>query len=114
MADNVRERIGKKGVSFQAFVYLPGGKRKTKTFLSERAAVRWRARLISDIDKGKRTIGSTTTVKQAGEALIKAMQSGVARTRSGTIYKPSAIRGYEDSLQLHIYPVIGPVRLADV
>jgi integrase len=114
MADNVRERIGKKGSSFQAFVYLPGGKRKTKTFPSERAAVRWRAGLISDIDKGKRARGSTTTVKQGGEALIKAMRSGVARTRSGTIYKPSVIRGYEDSLQLHIYPVIGSARLADV
>src|SRR4051794_14373032 len=88
MADGIVERAGKKGTSYQAFVYVGGGKRKTKTFKNEKAAVRWRAGVITDLAKGIRNpVGNLVTVKQAGETLIREMDHGVARTRSGSKYK---------------------------
>jgi integrase len=42
------------------------------------------------------------------------MRSGLVRTRSGDIYKPSAIRSYEAALRLHVVPELGSLRLADV
>jgi integrase len=42
------------------------------------------------------------------------MKSGCVRTRSGYLYKPSAIRSYEAALRDHIVPRIGRTRLGDV
>jgi integrase len=42
------------------------------------------------------------------------MKSGRVRTRSGDVYKPSAIRGYEAALRDHIVPRIGRTRIGDV
>jgi len=42
------------------------------------------------------------------------MRSGRVRTRSGDLYKPSAIRSYESSLRLHILPELGALKLDDV
>lgn len=42
------------------------------------------------------------------------MRSGLVRTRSGDLYKPSATRSYEAALRLHILPELGALKLADV
>ena len=42
------------------------------------------------------------------------MRSGRVRTRSGDLYKPSAIRSYEAALRNHIVPRISRTRLGDV
>jgi integrase len=42
------------------------------------------------------------------------MKSGRVRTRSGDVYKPSAIRSYEAALREHIVPRISRTRLGDV
>jgi integrase len=42
------------------------------------------------------------------------MKSGRVRTRSGDVYKPSAIRSYEAALRDHVVPRIGRARLGDV
>lgn len=42
------------------------------------------------------------------------MKSGRVRTRSGDLYRPSAIRSYEAALRDHIVPRLGQARLADV
>lgn len=42
------------------------------------------------------------------------MKSGLVRTRSGDVYKPSAILGYESALRLHVLPELGGAKLADV
>jgi hypothetical protein len=36
------------------------------------------------------------------------------RTRAGDAYKPASIRNHERALRLHILPVIGARKLADV
>lgn len=114
MPEGIRPRVGKTGTGYEASVYLPGGARQYKTFPTEKAAKKWRTSTLNEIYKGKRQAGSQVTVKQAGLALIRDMEKGVARTRSGSVYKPSVIRGYEDSLLLHVYPDLGALRLQDV
>jgi len=42
------------------------------------------------------------------------MRTGLVRTRSGDIYKPSVIRSYEAALRLHVLPALGALKLADV
>src|ERR671918_3046961 len=42
------------------------------------------------------------------------MRSRRVRTRSGDVYKPSAIRSYDAALRDHVVPRIGRTRLADV
>jgi Phage integrase, N-terminal SAM-like domain len=42
------------------------------------------------------------------------MRSGMVRTRSGDVYKPSAVRSYEAALRDRVLPVLGAKRLADV
>jgi integrase len=55
-----------------------------------------------------------TTVEEAADALVAGMWSGRVRTRSGDVYKPSAIRSYEAALRDHIVPRLGRRRLGDV
>jgi integrase len=42
------------------------------------------------------------------------MHAGTVRTRSGDVYKPSAIRAYDEALRVHIIPAVGALRLSDV
>jgi integrase len=42
------------------------------------------------------------------------MRRGLVRTRSGDVYKPSAILAYESALRLHILPDLGGAKLSDV
>ena len=40
-------------------------------------------------------------------------RAGAIRTKSGDVYKPSALRGYEQALRLRLLPPLGAHRLAD-
>ena len=55
-----------------------------------------------------------TSVSEAAEELVAGMKSGRVRTRSGDLYKPSAIRSYEAALRDHVVPQLGSTRLGDV
>ncbi|MBA3330704.1 MAG: site-specific integrase [Actinobacteria bacterium] len=55
-----------------------------------------------------------TSVDEAAAELVAGMKSGRIRTRSGDLYKPSAIRSYEAALRDHVVPRLGPTRLGDV
>jgi integrase len=54
------------------------------------------------------------TVQDAADELVAGMESGRVRTRSGDLYKPSAIRSYEAALRDHVVPRLGRTRVADV
>ena len=54
------------------------------------------------------------TVREAGEALIRDMTSGVARARGGDPYKPRLIGDYRRALERRIYPAFGSVKLPDL
>ncbi len=54
------------------------------------------------------------TLRQAGEDWIAGAKDGAVRTRSGDIFKPSTIRGYEAALKARIFPALGGLKLEDV
>lgn len=74
----------------------------------------WRDDARSASRKGAFRAPTSTTIREAGEAWLNGAREGAIRNRSGHPYKPSTIRGYEQSLRLHIYPELGPRRLSDV
>src|SRR6266545_7530993 len=66
------------------------------------------------VRRGTLRAPAQTTVQEAADALVSGMKSGRIRTRSGDLYKPSAIRSYEAALRDHIVPRVRRTRLADV
>jgi integrase len=78
------------------------------------AAKGWRDDARTAARKGALRAPTGTTIREAGEALLAGVRDGTIRTRSGHLYKPSTIRGYEQALRLHVYPELGPLRLGDV
>jgi integrase len=60
------------------------------------------------------TAGQSRKVREAAAELITGMHAGTVRTRSGDVYKPSAMRAYDEALRVHILPAVGALRLADV
>jgi hypothetical protein len=69
-------------------------KRIRKTFPTLAVARVWRAEAQSAIHRGKLRAPTAKTLNEAGEDLIEGMRSGRVRTKSGDLYKPSAIRSY--------------------
>ncbi|MBK8293434.1 MAG: hypothetical protein IPK93_01145 [Solirubrobacterales bacterium] len=51
---------------------------------------------------------------QAADAWLAAAKSGVVRTRSGSPFKPAALRSYEDSLRRFLLPKLGRTRLSEL
>jgi integrase len=101
--------------SYQAQVYAARD-RKTlrKTFPTVAAARAWRTHAQAAIQQGHLGIPTKTTLAEAGEAWLEAARSGVARTRSGDTYKPSAIRAYEQALRTKLLPELGTRRLTAI
>jgi len=51
---------------------------------------------------------------EAAEGWLTAAKVGVIRTRSGELYKPSALRAYEQVLRATVLPQLGHLRLSSV
>ncbi|MGH2963955.1 MAG: tyrosine-type recombinase/integrase [Solirubrobacterales bacterium] len=90
--------------------------RKTirKTFRTLTDARAWRAETHAALRTGTLRAPTRTTIEQAADEWLEAARSGVVRTRSGSPYKPSALRGYEQSLRARIVPELGHLRLSSV
>ncbi len=100
---------------WEAFVFSTrDGKKIRKTFPTLGAARAWRDDSLVGLRRGSVRAPRPTTVRTAGGQLVAGMRSGVIRTRSGDIYKPSVIRSYETALRLYIVPEFGALKLADV
>ena len=54
------------------------------------------------------------TLADAAEDWLVAARAGIARTRSGETYKPSALRSYEQALATKVLPELGSLRLSAV
>jgi integrase len=98
---------------FQAAVYSTREAKKIrKHFDTEGAARTWREDAGGAVRKGGMRAPTTTTVKQAADALIAGMRDGSILDRSGKPYKPSTVRSYDSALQLPILDEIGAMRLS--
>ncbi len=101
--------------TYQASVWSTReSKRIRKTFPTLAEARAWRSETQTGVQRGTLRPPAHTTVREAAEDLVAGMKSGRVRTRSGDVYKPSAIRSYEAALRDHIVPRIGRTRLGEV
>jgi integrase len=101
--------------AYQASVWSAReSKRIRKTFPTLAEARAWRSETQTGVRRGTVRAPANTTVEDAADELVAGMKSGRVRTRSGDLYKPSAIRGYDAALRDHIVPRLGRRRLADV
>jgi len=101
--------------SYQAQVFVAReNKTLRKTFPTVAAARSWRADARAAIQQGHLGLPTKTTLVEAGDAWLDAARAGVARTRSGDPYKPSAIRAYEQALRCHLLPELGHRRLTSI
>lgn len=85
-----------------------------KSFPTEAAAKGWRADAQTGVRKGTLRAPAPTTIEEAGAAWLDGARAGLIRTRSGQLYKPAAIRGYEKALRREVVPAIGGMRVTDV
>jgi integrase len=99
--------------SYEAGVYDPARRKYVRrTFKTEAAARAWKIDSLSARNRGAFHAPTSVTVREAGEKLVAGMRAGSIRTRSGDPYKPSTIRSYENVLDVHVYPALGPHKLS--
>lgn len=98
--------------TYQAHVHdRSTGRRIRKTFPSHAAAKTWRQDALVALRRGGLPEAQPrVTLAQAFERWEADARAGVVTTRSGDPYKPSAIRGYAQSLRLRVLPTLGDAR----
>lgn len=55
-----------------------------------------------------------TTLREAAEAMIAGAKAGTVKSKKGKPFKPSTIRSYQASLELHVLPDYGWARLSAI
>lgn len=88
--------------------------RRYRTFGTKNEAKAWRAEATVALNKGTAKAPTRVTVADAWERTRKGMRDGTVRNRSGDLYKPSAIRGYETSMTKRVLPHLGQRKLSEV
>jgi integrase len=100
---------------YQAQAWSPRDrKRLTRTFPTLAAARGWRYDALVGLRHGTLRAAGSVTLGQASEEWLAAAQAGLVRNRSGDPYKPSALRGYEQSLRDRLLPALGRAKLSDI
>ena len=101
--------------TYQAQVFSSrDGRTIRKSFKSLSEARAWRADTQTAVRKGTSRAPTRTTLADAAEDCLVAAKAGIARTRSGDPYKPSALRSYEEALRTKALPELGNLRLSSV
>jgi integrase len=100
---------------FQAWVWSPRDRKKLYRTLPSHAAARsWRAQASNEVKRGSLRAADDTTLREAAKAWLTGAREGTIRNRSGDRYKPSVLRGYEQSLRLYVLRDLGAHRLAQI
>ncbi len=111
--------------SYEASVWSNrDGRKVRKTFPRLAAAKGWPADAQVGLRKRTFRAPTSTTLPEAADAWLAGARDGSIRPRSGDIYKPSAIRGYETSLKVRrtvgdvrqpsLLDLLGAVKLSEV
>jgi integrase len=82
-----------------------------KTFATIGEALEWRQEAQVALRRGTLRGPSVITIAEAAKEWLVAAEAGVVRTRSGTAYKPSALRSYRQVLNGAVIPAFGRLRL---
>jgi len=86
--------------SFQAQVWSPrDGRPIRRTFATVAQARAWRLETQVAVKRGLVRAPLAVTVGEAAAEWLAAAEAGVVRTRSGEVYKPSALRSYREALK---------------
>ena len=100
---------------FQAQAYDPRTEKQVwRTAQTITEAKLWRSDTQAQLRRGTLQRPVRTTVREAAAALIAGIGDGSILDRSGKPYKPSAIRGYAQTLNDHVLPILGARRLDEV
>jgi integrase len=98
--------------TYRAQVYdAQAGKPIREAFPTLAAARQWRQDAQVALRAGRITADRGPTLDQAAEEWLDQLRAGHIRNRSGDLYKPSAIRGYEHVLRTRVLPQLGRHRL---
>jgi integrase len=101
--------------SYRAEAYdRRSGKKVRRTFPTLTAARAWRSDAMGDLRRGVRRGPTGITLRRAGDDWVAGAKDGSIRNRSGDVYKPSTLSGYEAALRDRIFPAIGGLKLEDV
>jgi integrase len=116
MAEGIEVRIAKDGTrTYRASVWSNrDGKRIRKSFTRESEAKAWRQDAAGAVRRGALRPSQPITLHNASEDWLEAARAGIVRTRTGRAYKAASIRNYERTLRLHVLPVLGGRKVADV
>jgi integrase len=101
--------------SYEASVYARrDGQKIRKSFASIAEARRWRTAMQKLSDDGGLRAPPALCLEDAASAWLEGAARGAIRTRSGDLYKPSALRGYEQAFRLRICPAVGAHKLGEI
>ena len=87
---------------------------KTKRMPSAEAARNARTDLAQMLEQGEAPIVNAVRLSDARERFLAAARDGRALNKHGHRYKPRTIDNLEDSLRLHVEPILGHKRLSDI
>src|SRR5690349_16757980 len=105
----VRKRNG--GTVYKAQVWSARESRRiSKTFPTLAAAKAWRQDAQVALREGRMQAPSSTTLRRAADDWLDGARQGSIRNRSGDVYKPSAIRTYDQALRLRVLDRLGARR----
>src|SRR5829696_2527279 len=97
--------------AYQAQVFSSRDRRTIrKSFRALSEARAWRTETQAALRKGTVRAPTRTTLEEAAAEWLSAAHAGIAHTRSGDPYKPSALRSYEEALRTKILPELGRLR----
>jgi integrase len=100
--------------SYRGVVYDQAAKRNRSGPWSPSVAQAraWRNDALRTLQRRGTLAASSETVRQAAEKWLVAAKRGQALNNAGRPYKPSTLRGYTSSLELHVLPSLGAIKLA--
>jgi integrase len=87
---------------------------KTKRMPTAEAARNARADVARTLEQGEAPIINALRLSDARERFVAAAREGRALNKHGHRYKPRAIDNVNESLRLHIEPILGQKRLSDI
>jgi integrase len=100
--------------AYQAMAWSAADRKPVRrTFASLAEAKAWRQETQVVLRKGTLRAPSARTLEEAAAEWMSAADAGVIRTRSGTPYKPSALRAYRGALR-RVLPELGARKLSQI
>jgi integrase len=101
--------------SFQAQAWSAKDRKPIRrTFPTLAEAKAWRQETQVALRRGQLRAPTKTILTEAAREWLTAAQAGIIRTRSGDCYKPAALRTYRHSLNKHLLPELGRMRLTAI